>query len=67
MLGVCQPVEKYKGRVIAVIRRLDDVEDKWIAAPTGVTFTPDEIEKAVNFQEQYFQHKIEMLDPNGDK
>ena len=67
LLGVSEPVEKYKGRVIAVIHRLDDVEDKWIAAPTGVTFTPDEIEKAVNFQEQYFQHKIEMLDPNGDQ
>ncbi|OKZ82165.1 MAG: hypothetical protein BHV98_01340 [Clostridium sp. CAG:217_53_7] len=67
LLGVSQPVEKYKGRVIAVIHRLDDVEDKWIAAPTGVTFPPDEIEKAVNFQEQYFQHEIEMLDPNGDQ
>lgn len=67
MLGVSQPVEEYKGRVIAVIHRLDDVEDKWIAAPTGVTFTPDEIEKAVNFQEQYFQHEIEMLDSNGDQ
>lgn len=32
-----------------------------------VTFTPDEIEKAVNFQEQYFRHEIEMLDPNGDQ
>ena len=67
LLGVSQPVEKYKGRVIAVIHRLDDVEDKWIAAPPGVTFTPDEIEKAVYFQEQYFQHEIEMLDPNGDQ
>ena len=46
--------------MIAVIHRLDDVEDKWIAAPPGVTFTPDEIEKAVNFQEQYFRHKIEI-------
>lgn len=38
----------------------DDVEDKWIAAPTGVTFTPDEIEKEVHFQEQYFRHEIEI-------
>lgn len=60
LLGVSEPVEKYKGRVIAVIHRLDDVEDKWIAAPSGVTFTPDEIEKAVNFQEQYFRHEIEI-------
>lgn len=62
LLGVSQPVEKYKGRVIAVIHRLDDVEDKWIAAPTGVTFTPDEIEKAVHFQEQYFRHEIEIYE-----
>ena len=54
LLGVSQPVEKYKGRVIAVIHRLDDVEDKWIAAPTGATLPPDEIEKAVNFQVEVF-------------
>ena len=36
------------------------VEDKWIAAPPGVTFTPDEIEKEVHFQEQYFRHEIEI-------
>lgn len=60
LLGVSEPVEKYTGRVIAVIHRPDDVEDKWIAAPIGVTFTPDEIEKAVNFQEQYFRHEIEI-------
>lgn len=34
--------------------------DHGTAAPTGVTFTPDEIEKAVNFQEQYFRHEIEI-------
>ena len=67
LLGVSEPVEKYTGRVIAVIRRPNDVEDKWVAAPPGVTFTPDEIEKAVHFQEQYFRHEIEMLDPNRDK
>lgn len=64
LLGVSEPVEKYTGCIFAVIRRPDDVEDKWIAAPPGITFTPDEIEKAVHFQEQYFQHEIEMVKQN---
>lgn len=42
------------------IEHTNDVEDKWVAAPTGVTFTPNEIEKAVNFHEQYFRHEIEI-------
>lgn len=61
LLGVSQPVEKYTGRVIAVIHRLNDVEDKWIAAPTGVTFTPDEIEKAVNSKSSIFNTKLKCL------
>ncbi len=67
LLGVSEPVERYTGRILAVIRRPDDVEDKWIAAPTGVTFTPDEIEKEVHFQERYFRHEIEILGLNKDK
>lgn len=60
ILGVNEPVEEFVGRVIAIIHRFDDVEEKWVVTPEGVSFTKDEIMKQVEFQEQYFQVEIIM-------
>lgn len=60
ILGVNEPVTEYTGKVIAVIHRLDDVEDKWVVAPEGASFTADEIMAQVSFQEQYFKSAVEM-------
>lgn len=54
ILGVDEPVESFTGELIAIIRRRDDIEDKWVLAPEGVRFTAEEIMAAVHFQEQYF-------------
>ena len=62
ILGVDKPVNEFIGRVIAIIHRKDDVEDKWVVAPEGVTFTKDDIAEKVRFQEQYFDTVIEMKD-----
>ena len=32
ILGVNKPVEEFTGKVIAIIHRLNDVEDKWVVA-----------------------------------
>lgn len=61
VLGVDVPVEEFTGRVIAIIHRLDDVEDKWVAVPEGVMFSKEEILEQVHFQEQYFRVEIENL------
>ena len=45
-------------RVIGVVHRRDDNEDKLIAAPAGVTFTKEQMENAVRFQEQWFKTEI---------
>lgn len=58
ILGVDVPLEKFTGRIIAVIRRFDDVEEKWVAAPEGMSFTREEIEKAVYFQERFFRSEV---------
>ena len=60
ILGVDEPVAEFTGRVIAVIRRADDVETKWIVAPEEKSFTAGEIAQAVDFQERYFQSEILM-------
>ncbi len=60
ILGVDEPVKEFTGRIIAIIRRSDDAEEKWVVAPDGMTFTKDEIMNAVCFQEQYFQSEVMM-------
>lgn len=51
--GADVPLKNFTGQVIAMIRRRDDVEDKWVAAPKGLRFTRDEIMDKVRFQEQF--------------
>ena len=62
ILGGDVPVREFVGRVIAIIHRKNDVEDKWVAAPERMTFSPDEIRKLVDFQEKYFDSEIIMLE-----
>lgn len=64
LLGVKRPVEEYTCRIIGIVHRQDDVEDKLVAAPAGVLFDQKEIAQAVRFQERYYTTKIECL---GDK
>ena len=61
ILGVDHPVSTFTGRIIALIHREDDGEDKWIVAPEGMTFTEEQIRAAVHFQEQYFHTTIRLL------
>ena len=58
VLGVSEPLETFTGRIIGVVRRNDDNEDKLIAAPEGMTFTAEEIEKEIFFVEKYFDSRI---------
>ena len=58
VLGVNNEIEVFKGVVIAIIERLDDVEHKLIVVPKGFNYTNEEIDKIVNFQEKYFKIQI---------
>ena len=60
ILGVDEPLDVFTGRVIAIIQRKDDIEDKWVVAPDGIVFTATEIAEQVHFQEQYFDSVIIM-------
>ena len=61
VLGVNEPLDTFTGCVIAQICREDDVEDKWVVAPAGATFTVEQIQSAVSFQEKYFHSTIRLL------
>ena len=62
ILGVNQPVEEFTGKVIAIIHRLNDVEDKWVVAPEDELYSKEQIEEQVQFQEKYFEYEIECAE-----
>jgi inorganic pyrophosphatase len=61
ILGVDEPVNEFTGKLIAVICRKNDNEDKWIVCPEEMQFTEEEIRRAVWFQEQYFDSEIRLV------
>lgn len=60
ILGVDKPVEKFTGKIIAIVHRKDDVEEKWVVCSENTTFSKKEIEKQIQFQEKFYQSEIEI-------
>lgn len=58
LLGVFDPVDKFKGKVIAIIHRLNDNDDKLVVVPENVNYTNDQIKALTEFQERYFESVI---------
>lgn len=58
ILGVNQAIDEFIGKIIAIIHRINDIEDKWVVYPVDCTFTKEEILEQVFFQEKYFQTEI---------
>lgn len=61
VLGVREPLERFRGRIIGAIRRSDDNEDKLVAAPEGMIFTREEIRSATWFVEKYFCTEVQSI------
>lgn len=62
LVGVDEPISSYTGRIIGIVYRADDVEDKLVMAPDGKNFSAEEIARAVYFQEKYYQTTIRAID-----
>lgn len=60
ILGVDHAIQTFTGKIIAIIHRLDDVEEKWVVAPETRDFSKEMILEQVHFQEKYFTIRIEM-------
>ena len=61
ILGVDVPLKTFRGRIIAVICRADDNEDKLVMAPEDMMFSEEEIRKATWFVEKYFDSTIRTI------
>ena len=63
ILGIDERIEegdRATAKIIGIVYRKNDVEDKLVAAPEGMEYTPEEIEKIIHFQEQYYDSHVEM-------
>ena len=59
LLGVFEPVEKYEGRLIGIIYRENDVEEKLVVAPK--VYTAEQITALVEFQERWFASRLAYI------
>lgn len=58
VLGEFEPLEKFRGRVIAIIKRKDDNEDKLVVAKRLNSYSESDIEVLTEFQERFFNTEI---------
>lgn len=61
-LGADQPLETFSGKVIAIVHRADDEEDKLVACEDGKAYSALEICRSIYFQEKYYDTTIETAD-----
>ena len=58
VLGVHNPLETFEGKVIAIIHRLNDNDDKLVVVPQDKNYTNDQIIALTEFQERFFKSEI---------
>lgn len=62
VLGEFEPLEFYRGKVIGIIKRRNDVEDKLVIAKEINSYDKDQIKALTEFQERFFDIEIITLD-----
>jgi len=58
VLGEHEPLDTFTGRVVAIIHRTNDDDDKLVVMKDGRNYTDEQIVALTEFQEQYFTSEI---------
>lgn len=58
VLGEFEPLDTFTGKVIAIIRRINDNDDKLVVVKEDKNYTDEQIRALVEFQEQFFEFVI---------
>ena len=58
VLGVHQPLNEFKGTVIAIIHRTNDNDDKLVVMEKGRNYSDEQIRALTEFQERFFESVI---------
>lgn len=53
VLGVDIPLAEFNGKCIAIVHRLNEIDDKLIIVPEGVEYSIEEIETMICFSEKH--------------
>ena len=58
VLGEFKPLDEFEGKVIAIIHRTNDNDDKLVVCPEGKDYSDEQIDALTEFQERFFEHII---------
>ena len=58
VLGEHKPLDEFTGRVVAIIHRTNDNDDKLVVMKDGRNYSDEHIRALTEFQEQYFESII---------
>lgn len=58
VFGTDSPISAFTGKIIGVIHRLNDCEDKWIVSLSGDPVDPETIRRLTDFQEKYYMGEL---------
>lgn len=58
VLGVHQPLTEFTGRVVAIIHRINDNDDKLVVMEDGRNYSDEQIMALTEFQERFFESII---------
>ena len=58
VLGQHEPLDEFTGRVVAIIHRTNDDDDKLIVMQDGCNYSDEQIRALTEFQEKYFESII---------
>ena len=58
VLGEHKPLDTFTGRVVTIIHRTNDNDNKLVVMADGRNYSDDQIRALTEFQEQYFESEI---------
>lgn len=58
IIGEFEPLETYEGYVVAIIKRINDIEDKLVVCKQLNKYNKEQIKALVEFQERFFESTI---------
>lgn len=61
VLGVTEPLEEFEGKVIAIVRRTNQDDDKLVVTFDGHDYTDEEIKRFTDFQEKWDTYNTRII------
>lgn len=58
VLGEFKPLDEFEGKVIAIIHRTNDDDDKLVVCDKNREYSDEQIDALTEFQERFFKHII---------